>query len=98
MNPQLSRFARGALIGLGTAAAGYAGLVAWHRMRYGRPGHFHEEGGDGLLDRYLPAPEVVEHHHIAIDAPAEVVMDAAKAMRLLDSPLVRSIFKARELV
>ena len=98
MNPQLSRFARGALVGLGAAAGGYAGLVAWHRMRYGRPGHFDESGGGALLDRFIPAPEVVEHHHIAIDAPAEVVLDAAKAMRLLDAPLVRSIFKARELV
>jgi hypothetical protein len=97
MKPRLSRFARGALVGLGATAAGYAGLVAWHRVRYGRPGHL-DEGGGALLDGYIPAPEVVEHHHIEIDAPAEVVLDAAKAMRLLDSPLVRSIFKARELV
>ena len=98
MKPRLSRLARGALVGLGATAAGYAGLVAWHRLRYGRPGHFDKVGGDVLLDRYIASPEVVEHHHIEIDAPAEVVLDAAKAMRLLDSPLVRSIFKARELV
>ena len=84
-------------MGAGIAAVGYAGLVAWHRMRYGKPARV-AEPGDGLLDRFIPAPEVIEHHHIAVDAPAEVVLDAAKEMRMLDSPLVRSILKARELM
>ena len=51
-----------------------------------------------MLDRFIPKPEVVEHHQIAIEAPADVVLDAAKQMRMLDSPLVRAIFKAREFI
>ena len=80
------------------ATAGDAGLVAWHRMRYGKAAIAAEAGHCGLLDRFIPAPEVVEHHHLAIAAPADVVLDAAKEMPMLDSPLVRGIFKARELV
>lgn len=98
MNKGLKNVARGFAVGAGVATAAYAGLVAWHRMRYGNPAIAAEPGHRGLLDRFIPAPEVVEHHHIAIAAPAEVVLDAAKAMRMLDSPLVRGIFTVRELV
>ncbi len=98
MNSRLNKLTRGLVIGAGAAAGGYAGLVAWHRMRYGKPGRTAEPGNYSVLDQFIPAPEVVEHHHIAIDAPADVVLDAAKQMRMLDSPLVRGIFKARELM
>lgn len=98
MNKGLKNVARGLAVGAGVATAGYAGLVAWHRMRYGNPAIAAERAHCGLLDRFIPAPEVVEHHHIAIAAPAEVVLDAAKAMRMLDSPLVRGIFMVRELI
>ena len=84
-------------IGAGAAVAGYAGLVAWHRWRYGTNVVAVEPGQGGLLDRFIPRPEVIEHHSIAIDAPAETVLDAAKQMRLLDSTLVRGIIRAREL-
>jgi hypothetical protein len=50
-----------------------------------------------LLDRFIPSPEVAEHHHIEIDAPPDVVMTAAKEMRLLSSPIVRGLIKIREL-
>jgi hypothetical protein len=98
MNTDLGKLTRTLLLGLGAAAGGYAGLVAWHRMHYGKLAIAAEPGNRSLLDRFIPAPEVFEHHHIAIDAPAEVVLDAAKAMRMLDSPLVRGVFRARELV
>ena len=98
MNGRLNKLTRTFGIGAGAAGGGYAGLVAWHRMRYGKPVRTAEPGDCSLLDRFIPTPEVAEHHHIAIDAPAEVVLDAAKQMRMLDSPLVRGIFKARELV
>jgi hypothetical protein len=98
MNKGLTNVVWGLAVGAGGTVAGYAGLVAWHRMRYGKAAVAAEAGHRGLLDRFIPAPEVVEHHHIAIAAPADVVLDAAKAMRMMDSPLVRGIFKARELV
>jgi hypothetical protein len=89
--------ARGLAFCTGTAALGYAGLVAWHRSRYGKVHHVAEPESGDLLDRFIPSPEVLEHHHIAVAAPAAVTMAAAKEMRLLDSPLIKAIFKAREL-
>ena len=89
--------ARGLAFGAGAAILGYTGLVAWHRSRYGKVDHVAEPESGELLDRFIPSPEVLEHHHIAIAAPAEVVLAAAKEMRVMDSPLVRAIIKAREL-
>ena len=88
---------RGLAFGAGAAALGYAGLVAWNRRRYGQVNHVAEPEAGDLLDRFIPSPEVLEHHHIAIAAPAEVTLAAAKEMRLMDSPMIRAIFKAREL-
>ena len=89
--------ARGLAFGAGVAALGYAGLVAWHRSRYGKVDHVADPGADDLLDRFIPSPEVLEHHEIAIAAPAATAMAAAKQMRVMDSPLIRAVFKAREL-
>ena len=89
--------ARGLAFGAGAAALGYAGLVAWHRARYGKVNHIAEPSAGELLDRFIPSPEVLEHHHIAIAAPAELTLAAAKEMRFMDSPLVKAIIKAREL-
>lgn len=96
MTSRYIKAGRGLAIGAGIAAVGYAGLVAWNRARYGKarvaPG-----APASLLDRFIPSPEVVERHHIEIEAPADMVMTAAKEMRLLDSPIVRVLVKAREL-
>jgi hypothetical protein len=89
--------ARALAFGASAATLGYAGLVAWNRSRYGKVNHVAEPDTDELLDRFIPCPEVLEHHHITIAAPADVALAAAKEMRLMDSPLVRSIIKAREL-
>lgn len=95
MNRLTRRIAGSTAVVAGMAAAGYAGLVAWHRCRYGSAAV--DPAQCGLLDRFIPSPEVLEHHQIGIDADAETVMDAAKEIRLLDSTLVRAIFKAREI-
>jgi hypothetical protein len=89
--------ARGLAVGAGAGALGYAGLVAWHRSRYGKVDHAAAPGTDELLDRFIPSPEVRERHHIAIDAPPEVVLQAACDMRLTDSALIRGVFRLREL-
>jgi hypothetical protein len=95
MTPRL-RGLTGLALGAGAATLGYAGLVTWHRLHYG---HSPADAADksALLDDFIPSPEVVEHHHIEIDAPAEVVLDTATHMRLTDAPLVRTIITAREL-
>lgn len=89
--------ARGLAFGAAAAALGYGGLVAWHRSRYGKVDHVAAPGTDELLDRFIPTPEVREHHQIVIDAPADVVLQAASELRLTDSPMIRGVFKLREL-
>lgn len=79
------------------AAAGYAALVVINRARYGDAKYVEKGAADSMLDRFMPEPEVAEHHHVNIDAPADVVLATAKEMELLRSPMIRAIFKAREL-
>jgi len=86
----------GVAVGASLAALGYAGLVAYHRARYGTV--VPRIGDDSLLlDRFIPAPEVVEHHRVRIAAPAEIVLSTARSLELFNSRLVRTIIKAREL-
>jgi hypothetical protein len=82
-------------VGLG---AGYAALVGWGWLRYGHRGAVPEGASDPLLDTFLPAYDVSERHSIQINAPAAVVLAAAKEMRLDQSPIIRTIFRAREIV
>ena len=97
MKPGFRKAAQALAIGAGAMAGGYAGLVAWHRYRYGSAAGRTDPGASTTLDRFIPSPEIAEHHQIAVDAPAEIVMDAAREIRMLDSTLVRAIFKAREI-
>jgi hypothetical protein len=87
--------------GIGAAAilagAAYGGLVAYNRWTYGRRKSSIEAGRDSLLDRFIPDPEVLEHHHIDINAPADLVLTTAKNMRMLDSPIIRGIIRMREI-
>jgi hypothetical protein len=46
----------------------------------------------------MPSYEVVERHHTRVGAPAEVTLDVAKTMDLFQLPLVRAIFRGRELI
>jgi hypothetical protein len=73
-------------------------LVAWHRSRYGKIHHTAGPDTGNLIDRFVPAPEINEHHQIEINAPAAITFAAAKEMRLLDSVLVRGLIKTREVV
>jgi hypothetical protein len=84
--------------GAGVAAGAYAAYAAisWHR--YGRAKKPAELEQDELLDRFIPEYEVVERHAIHIDAPASMTLAAACEQDLLQVPLIRAIFKARELV
>ena len=88
---------RGLAVGAAMAAAGYAALVVLNRTRYGDGKASADAAKDSLLDRFIPEPEVLEHHQIAISAPADVVIESAKQLELLKSPVIRTIFRAREL-
>lgn len=84
--------------GLGLAAAGYAtwSAVAWYR--YGQAAKGKGDAADPLLDHFMPEFEVVERHHIGVNAPAEVTLAAAKEQDIEGSPIAQAIFKARALV
>jgi hypothetical protein len=85
-------------VGAGLAAAGYATYVGMTWARYGRVRPASPEERDGLLDRFMPSYEVVERHHVNVRAPAAVTFAAACDMDLLRLPLVRALFKGRELI
>lgn len=85
-----------AAAGLVAAAYGtYAG-IAW--LRYGHPSSSIGDSQDPLLDRFMPAYEIVERHHIGIHAPAEVAFAAACQTDPMESPVVRGIFRTREVI
>lgn len=84
--------------GAGLAAATYASYIGMTWRRYGHPSTPVPAEQDRLLDRFIPAYEVVERHRIQVSAPAEVTLAVARDQDLLASPVVRAIFKGRELV
>jgi hypothetical protein len=84
--------------GAGVAALGYAAFAGLTWYRYGQVARASADETDPLLDRFMPEYEVAERHHVAVNAPAGVTLSAASATDLQQSPIVRAIFRARELV
>ena len=86
------------MIAGGAAAALLAGVgysaVTWYR--YGRVARRRDQ--DELLDRFLPDCEVRERHEVRVAAPAAVTFAAARELELQRSPLIRGIFRGRELL
>ena len=82
---------------LGVAAGAYGAYAAATYLRYGRT-RANADAIDPMLDRFMPMYDVVERHRVRVDAPAEVTLAAAREMDLFQTPLVRAIFKARQLV
>lgn len=83
--------------GAGLAAAAYGACAAVNWYRYGSPSRGSDRDRDDLLDRFMPVYDVVERHRIDVAAPADVTLLAACEQDLLRLPLIRTIFKAREL-
>lgn len=83
---------------LGAAVGAYAGYVATTWVRYGRVARPDPDAADPLLDRFMPRYEIAERHHVRVDAPAATTFAAARDVDLNRSPIVRSIFKAREVL
>jgi hypothetical protein len=83
-------------VGAGLSAYGTYAAVSWYR--YGRVPQPNEAELDQLLDRFMPAYDVVERHRIRVAAPAAATLAAAREQDLFRLPLVRAIFKTRELV
>jgi hypothetical protein len=83
--------------GLGVLGIGYLSLSAAAWARFGHPRTARPDEVDPLLDRFIPAYEVVERHHVRVDAPAAITLFTAQNAALNESLLVRGIFRAREL-
>jgi hypothetical protein len=56
-----------------------------------------DDAGDSFLDRFMSRYDVVERHRISVVAPADVTLAAAADQDLLRMPLIRAIFRAREI-
>jgi hypothetical protein len=83
--------------GVGLSAAAYATYAGVTWLRYGHAAR--TAGGDDLtLDRFMPEYDVAEHHQTDVAAPADVTFQAASEMDLQQSPIIRAIFKSRELI
>lgn len=96
MNATLKRAGWIAGGGLGAALLGWLGYAALTWKRYGTPTRARHP--DTLLDRYMPLYEVAEQHDVLVHAPAALTYDVLRAMDPLGSPLVRAIFRGRELL
>jgi hypothetical protein len=83
---------------LGLAAGAYAGYVGVTWLRYGRPAHARVEELDPLLDPFMPVHDIVERHHIRVAAPADVTFSTACDIDMQRSPVIRAIFRAREVI
>ena len=95
--PFVRSTARLAAAGAAVASVGYAGLALKAWRAYGTPPPPGDDEHDGLLDRFMPVYDVVERHRIVVAAPAAEVLAAAKEQDLMGSPVIRGIFKAREI-
>ena len=86
------------IIGVGAGTAVLVG-VAYAGTRWLRYGKTSREGPrDPLLDRFMPAYEIREVHETRVHAPVGVTYAAAEALDFRESPLVKGIFKGRELL
>jgi hypothetical protein len=83
---------------LGLAAGAYAGYAGLTWLRYGNPAPSRPDDADQFLDRFMPVYDVVERHHVQVAAPADITFAAACEQDLMALPVVRAIFKAREVV
>jgi hypothetical protein len=74
-----------------------AGYVARTWLRYGRTATTGADP-DPLLERFLPHPEVRDVHQMGVAAPADITWAAACALDFRQSPVIRAIFRGRELL
>ena len=81
------------------SAAFLLGWLAWAVVSWMNYGHGARTAAlDSEVRRFLPDYEVEELFQARINAPASQTFSAAESMSLNASPLVRGIFRARELL
>ena len=85
--------------GAGAAAGAYAGYVALSWWRFGDTvGVRHPTAEDLALDALMPTYDIVERHQIDVLAPALLTLQTARTMDVGAVPLVRAIFRGREIL
>jgi len=91
----MTRVLRWLTAGAVVAAAAYGAfaIVTWRG--FGNPPHPKPEEHDEDLDRFMPVYDVVERHHIRVNASADTTFVAACDMDLMRSSLSRAIFRSR---
>jgi hypothetical protein len=82
---------------VGVAAAAYLAQAGWTWLRFGAVAPADGADAEPLLDFFMPAYDIVERHHVRLEAPADVALAAAADVDLLQSPLARAVFTLREL-
>lgn len=86
------------VVAAGSGAAvlcwGAYALAAW--LGYGRL--FVDRSPDALLDRFMPQYDVAERHEIRVPANADVAYRAACGVDFERSPVIRGLFRGRELM
>jgi hypothetical protein len=98
MRKGLKLIAKALSVGAGLAAGAYAVYVARTWSSYGNPPPPSPQDRDPILDGFMPVYDVVERHHVDVNAPAAVTLETAKEMALSRLPIVRAIFKGREMI
>lgn len=81
------------------ASAGFAGWLTYAAaswIAFGKAGV--DRRSDSLADPFMPVYDVVERHEVQVAAPAGITFEAARNLRLGQSPTIRAIFRARELL
>jgi hypothetical protein len=85
--------------GAALAALGYATYAAAAWTHYGHaPRARRTDEEDPILDGFMPLYDIVERHHIKVDAPADLTLAAARGLDAQDSRIIRAVFKGRELI
>jgi hypothetical protein len=87
------------LAGIFAVAVGsYAAYVGVTWFGYGHPKPSSGQDADPLLDRLMPAYDVAERRHINVAASAEITFAVANDLDLQQAPIVRAIFRCREII
>jgi hypothetical protein len=79
----------------GGAAAVYSGYAALTFFRYGRTPKREQATS---LDRFMPDPEVIDHHSVWIDAPIEVTWEACRRYDMMRSRIAQILFDTRSVL
>jgi hypothetical protein len=82
----------------GMVVGGYASWSSLAWLRYGQTVAGDAADVDPALDHVMPVYDVAERHHIHVSAPADVTFAAACEQNLMALPIVRAIFKGREIL